>query len=510
MTIDRRRSRRDFIRQLACLAASGGAAALMPQLRMMGTALAAAAPSSLSGYKALVCVYLSGGNDAWNMLVPYDQTRYDAYSSSRGGAYDVNTNPGGLALSRPSTAAQIAAQVITDAADGQPYFVHPSIPEIKSLYTQNRMTFVGNVGTLVRPITKTDYNASAANRPPQLFSHSDQENLWHVGTAADDRYGWGGDSMAVLKPQFPPGGNAVLSPCISIAGSNKFEVGSQIFPYQMASSSSGTANPLSQLSGVCNPSGCTGYSGQRDVGLNLLLAGTYQSSFASEYQRTFQRGRDLFALLYSGLGSPDGQISTAFPANNSLASELLSVARMIKLSRVNNYAARQIFYVRFGGFDLHAGLMGVAPNAHAALLAKVSQALKAFSDALVEINSINDVTTFTMSEFARTLSSNGSGSDHGWGSVQMAMGGGVVGGRLYADGGGPITGFPDETINLVGGNNTNPVAFSRGQFIPGIGVEQYAATLARWLGVTSTTDLDAIFPNLGNFNQAFRNLGFLA
>lgn len=428
---------------------------------------------------------------------------------ARGGAYDVNTNPGGLALSRPSTAAQIAAQVITDAADGQPYFVHPSIPEIKSLYTQNRMTSVGNVDTLVRPIPKTDHNASAANHPPQLFSHSSQENLWHVGTAADNRSGWGGGSIATLQPQFPAGGNSVLSPCISIAGSNKLEVGTQIFPYQMSASSSGTANPLSQLAGVCNPSGCTGTSGQRDVGLNLLLGDTYQSSFATEYQRTFQRVRDLFALLYSGLGSPDGQISAAFPANNSLASQLLSAARMIKLSRANNYAARQIFYVRFGGFDLHSGLMGVGPNAHAALLTKVSQALKAFSNALVEINSLKDVATFTMSEFARTLSSNGCGSDHGWGGVQMVMGGNVLGGRLYADGGGPITGFPDQTINLVGGNNTNPVAFSRGQLIPGIGVKQYAATLAQWLGVTSTSDLGAIFPNLGNFNAAFRNLGFL-
>lgn len=501
MSIDRR-SRRDFIRQLACLAASGGAAALVPQLRMMGTALAAAAPSSLSGYKALVCVYLSGGNDAWNMLVPYDQARYDIYAASRGGAYNATGNPGGLGLSRPATATEIANQVVTDSASALQYFIHPKMTEIKNQYAAGRLAFVANTGTLVKPISKADY-ATAANRPPQLYSHSDQENLWHVGTAADNRYGWGGSAMAKLRPQFPPENNPVLSPCISIAGSSKFEVGTQLFPYQMSSSSSGTANPLAQLSGVCNPTNCTGTSGQRDVALNHLLQDSYQDMFANEYAKTFQRGRDLFALLYDGLGTASGQISTPFvTTNNSLASQLLSVARMIKLTRVNNYAARQIYYVRLGGFDHHAGLMGDGTSAHAALLNKVSTALQYFSDAMVEIGALNDVTTFTMSEFGRTLSSNGSGSDHGWGSIQMAMGGAVQGGRLYVDGGGPITGFPSQTLNNAGN-------FSRGQFIPGIGVEQYAATLARWLGVTSATDLDAIFPNLADFNASFRNLGFL-
>ncbi|MEO5561559.1 MAG: DUF1501 domain-containing protein [Dokdonella sp.] len=501
MSIDRR-SRRDFIRQLACLAASGGAAALIPQLRMMGTALAASAPSSLSGYRALVCVYLAGGNDAWNMLVPYDQSRYDIYAASRSGTYDATTNPGGLGLPRPSTAAQIAAQVVTDSATSQQYFLNSKMPEIKNQYAAGRVAFVANTGPLTKPITKADY-ATVSNRPPQLYSHSDQENLWHVGTAANNRFGWGGSSMAKLRAQFPPANNAILSPCISISGSNKFEVGTQLFPYQMSSSSSGTTNPLSQLSGVCNPTNCTGTSGQRDVALNHLLQDTYQDMFTNEYATTFERGRDLFALLYDGLSHADGQITTPFvTTNNSLAGQLLSVARMIRLSRKNNYAARQIYYVRLGGFDMHSDLMGTGANAHGALLAKVSTALQSFSDAMAEIGATNDVTAFTMSEFGRTLSSNGNGSDHGWGSIQMAMGGAVQGGRLYADGGGPITGFPNQSLNNSGN-------FSRGQFIPGIAVEQYAATLARWLGVTSSTDLDAIFPNLAGFNASFRNLGFL-
>lgn len=506
MTMNRK-SRRDFLRQLACIAAGGSIASLMPQLRMMGTALAASStPSSLDGYKALVCCYLSGGNDAWNMVVPFDAARFGVYTTSRSGTYDPNSNSGGLGLTLPSTSAQIAAQVITDANDPNAatnqYFLHPSMPELQALYAQNQLAFVGNIGPLIAPLTKAEYNADPTSRPRQLYSHSDQENLWHVGTAVDNRFGWGGDSMNVLKPQFPPGGNAQLSPCISISGSNKFEVGSNLFPYQMSGSSSGTTNPLAQLSGVCNPSGCTGTSGQRDVALNQLLGASYQNMFASEYQQTFKRGRDLFALLYGGLNSADGQVTTAFPANNSLGNQLLSVARMIKLSRINNYAARQIYYVRMGGFDLHSGLMGNGGNAHAALLAKVSQAFNAFSQAMAEIGATNEVTTFTMSEFARTLSSNGSGSDHAWGSVQMVMGGAVHGGRLYTQGGGPLSGFPDQSLD-------NPGNFNRGQFIPGIAVDQYAATLAQWLGVTSANDLATIFPNLTNFDSAHRNLGFV-
>ncbi|GAA0705243.1 DUF1501 domain-containing protein [Dokdonella soli] len=509
MTTDRK-SRREFLRQMACLAASGGAAALIPQLRMMGTALAQTTPSSLSGYRALVCIYLSGGNDAWNLLVPKDSTNagslWDIYRTSRSGVYNATSNPGGLAIDFP----QLLGLTGATGSGSNMYGLHPSCPELRTLYDAQKLGLVVNVGPLVKPITKAEYASSLANRPPQLFSHSDQENLWHVGTAKDSRYGWAGSAINTLKSQFPPGGNAVLSPCISVAGSNKLEVGSSVFPYFMSSSSSNTTPPLSGVSGVCNGGTCSGtFGAQRDGAVTQLLAATYQGGFANEYAQTFQRGRDLYQTLFDGLNSAPGQLTTTtFPANNSLGDQLRSVARMIKLSRANNYAARQIYYVRTGGFDLHSGLMATGTNGHAGLLSRLSQALNAFNAALGEIGAQNDVTAFTMSEFARTLTSNGNGSDHAWGSVQLVMGGGVQGGKLYSSGGGPISGFPDQSITLDShGNNTNPVAFSRGQFIPGIGVDQYAATLAKWLGVTATTDQDAIFPNLANF--ATRDLGFM-
>ncbi|MEP6882396.1 MAG: DUF1501 domain-containing protein, partial [Dokdonella sp.] len=190
-----------------------------------------------------------------------------------------------------------------------------------------------------------------------------------------------------------------------------------------------------------------------------------------------------------------GNVTTDFP-NESLANQLKMVARMIKLSRDTSFDiqhSRQIYYVRIGGFDMHDNLMSTGTNGHANLLARVSQALGAFWASLGEIGAQSQVTTFTMSEFARTLSTNGNGSDHAWGSVNMIMGGAVQGGKLYG-------GFPDQTLN-------GPVSLSRGQFVPSTSVDQMAATLARWMGVTSNSDLNTIFPNLANFTS--NNLGFM-
>jgi len=492
-----RNSRRDFLRKLACVACTGGTAAMIPQLRMIGSALANT--KALSGYKALVCIYLSGGNDAWNLVVPFDTARYNVYATARSGVYTVggaNPNPGGLGLTQP-TGGQIAIQKIIDGNDASSttnqYFMHPSAPELAKLFQQNHLALAINIGTLVKPIDKTAYNASASNRPPQLFSHSDQENLWHqANTNGSSVMGWGGLCGDKLQPNNP---NQQLSSCISIAGANRFEVGMSTVPYQMSSGG------LKQLSDVCNPSGCTGTSGQRDVALNQLLGDTYASDFPGEYAKVFQRGRDLYSLLNTGLAGTT--IKTSFPANNSLASQLLMVAKMIKLSKASNFAQRQIYYVRTGGFDLHANMMSGAGN-HGTLLTGLSQALNAFYASMgpTDVNAQNEVTAFTASEFARTLQSNGSGSDHGWGGVQMVLGGAVNGGKLYSDGGGLISGFPNQALNA-------PNNFSRGQMIPGIGVEQYGATLAQWMGVT-VSDCNTIFPNLGAGNfGTHNNLGFV-
>ena len=332
-----RNSRRDFLRKLACVACSGGTAAMIPQLRMIGSALANT--NSLTGYKALVCVYLAGGNDAWNLVVPFDNARYNVYANSRSGVYSVggaNPNPGGLGLPQP-TGGQIAIQNIVDGNDANAstnqYFMNSNAPELATLFRQNHLAMAVNIGTLVKPIDKIAYNANSANRPPQLFSHSDQENLWHqANTSGSSVQGWGGRCGDVLQPN---NANQQLSSCISIAGANRFEVGMTTVPYQMSSGG------LTALSGVCNPTGCTGTSGQRDVALNQLLGDTYANDFPGEYAKVFQRGRDLYSLLSTGLAGIT--LNTTFlPANNSLASQLQMVAKMIKLSKAQNYAQRQV------------------------------------------------------------------------------------------------------------------------------------------------------------------------
>ena len=482
-------SRRDFLRKLSYLAASGSAAAFVPQLRLMNSALASPFETdSLGGYRALVCVYLAGGNDSWNMLIPYESTRYGIYKDSRGG--DATSS---LAIPRQNLL-QLTGATGSGSTD---YALHPQASLLRDRYNAQQLAFVVNMGTLTKPITKAQYS-DAANRPPQLYSHSDQENLWHVGTSADNKAGWGGRSMDVLRPQFPPTNNASLPACISIAGNNKFQIGANKLPYQMSTSG------VSGMSGVCNPSPCTGFSGQRDNALNHLLSDVSFSANAvgGEYRNVVSSGRGLFSLINDGLstlnGNMDGTINTVFPTNNSLGDQLKMVARMIKLSRARGLAARQIYYVRYGGFDLHDGLL----NGHQTLLTNLSNAMDKFWAAMGEIGAQSDVTAFTMSEFARTLSSNGDGSDHAWGGVQMVMGGAVKGGKLYTDGG--VVGnnaFPDQTLN-------GPVSFTRGQFIPGISVDQYTATMAKWLGLADN-QLDAIFPNLAAFNQSYRDLGFL-
>jgi len=483
-------NRREFLRTLGVTLAAGGAAALLPQLGLISSAAAQSASGTVPGYRALVCVYLAGGNDSWNLLMPYDQGRYDVYAASRSGIHDPVANPGGLAYSR----GQLAGSRITDSATSGQYALNPGnvnstegTAQLGTLYSAGRLAFLANVGTLVRPITKAEYSTTA-NRPPQLFSHNDQENLWHLARTTASTTGWGG----LLADQVASSNvNQSLSAAISLAGSNRFSVGDSTFPYQMASSG------LTNIANIFNSSSSTGgtHGATRGNALNQLLASSYSQPLTGEYARTFKNGRDLYSLLNDGLNSTAGTVGATFP-NENLANQLRMVSRMIKLSRTVGSGVehqRQVYFVRLGGFDLHDGLMSIGNGGQGALLQRVSQAMGSFWTALEEIGATNEVTTFTMSEFARTLNSNGNGSDHGWGGVQMVMGGAVNGGRLYGS-------FPDQALN-------GPVSFSRGQTIPSTSVDQMAATLARWMGVTNTDQLNTIFPNLSLFSSS--NLGFL-
>jgi uncharacterized protein (DUF1501 family) len=493
-------ARRRLLTGLGCALAAAGSSALLPQLSLLPRAHAAQGKAG-SDYRALVCIYLAGANDSYNLLTPRDSelagSRYDVYRSSRGGVWS-GANPAGLALGF-NDLLPIAPQ-----GAGTAYGLHPACADfdlsgprsgLQSLFTAGRLGFVCNTGPLVEPISKTEYNAGAP-RPKQLFSHNDQELLWQLGLTDTNsplaKYGWGGRVAA--QAGFAPLPNG-LSSAISLAGSARFLVGDGVLPYQL---DGGGVNLLDQYS---QGAAANNFPEARRAVLDALLAAPQSNPYAREFAATTGRSLAVGEALYGLLESPDGQLTTPFPVSN-LGGQLAMVARMIKVSRSLG-AQRQVYFVRFGSFDLHSGMFvagqPVASSGHGALLTQLNQAVGAFWDALGELGARSEVTTFSMSEFARTLSGNGNGSDHGWGGNQFVLGGAVNGGRLYGR-------YPN--LQLDADDNANQDwSFSRGQYIPTTGVEQFGATLARWMGVTDSTALNAIFPNLSNF--ASSDLGFM-
>jgi uncharacterized protein (DUF1501 family) len=400
------------------------------------------------------------------------------------------------------------------------------MPGLQSLTNQGRVAWVANVGTLVVPLTKATFSNPALPKPPQLYSHNDQTNLWFQGRQTSNfRFGWGGLVADLLYNQNSPipgtSPPLTLPMNLSFGGANRFQVGQEVFPYQV--SSCGNPNAGTAVAGqivganFANCSGTSSLSGFRSctvAGLNAqeqalcnLMANPGSHPFQIEHAETMQRAMNLSAEIAAELtGNPNPSLlQTPFRAladnqpvtgyndfadgNNSLAEQLAMVARLIKM-RTQLGQSRNVFYVSLGGFDTHSGQM--PDTGQPRLLRRISRALGSFHQALVEMGVENDVTTFTMSEFARTLNSNGDGSDHAWGGVQLVMGGAVRGGRLFGT-------WPDQTLN-------GPDSFNRGQTIPTTAMDQMGATLASWMGLSSS-ELATVFPNLGNFSSP--NLGFM-
>lgn len=470
----RRNDRREFLKRMGAVLVAGGASAWVPQLRLLGQALAQTAGGD---YRALVCVYLAGGNDAFNWLVPREPNAYGVYRQTRGGVYHPQSNATGLAIAREELLPIVPA-------GGGDFGLHPACPELQQLFQQGKLAFIVNVGALIVPTTKTQYLAGSVPLPPELFSHNSQTNFWQLGHGdLRDPFGWGGELAARLATGASAGG---LSPCISIAGSNRFLMGPQWGPYQMGT---GGASSLSTSlpSGTANS---TAVRNRRDQAVAELLALEYGHLFEREYQATLRRALAIYQEVTSALNA-DPPLNTVFPADNPLADQLKMVARMIRASRRPEIGhRRQIYFVSLGGFDTHDAQM--IPTGQPRLLGRVSAALAAFQQALAEIGAEQQVVTFTMSEFGRTLATNGNGTDHAWGTIQAVMGGQVLGGRIYG------------TYPVL--DNDGEWTLSRGRVIPTLAVEQMASTLARWMGL-SPTHLSAVFPNLGHFTP--QSLPFL-
>ncbi len=446
--------RRDFLRL------SGGCAALsstsllstLVNLKLTNTAAAAAASGGdLSGYKALVCIFFLGGYDSYNVLAPYEQNEYNDYLSAR-------TN---LALPRADLL-QIADR------SGRSFGVHPGMTEVRDLYNQQNLAFVSNVGSLVFPTNKS--NLATVQKPLGLYSHSDLIQHWQtcVPQTRSQVTGWGGRMADMITDTVNQNPSVAMN--IALGALNTFETGNTIVPYVVQQTG---ATPLSGYG-----SSGTGLNGLYTKFTDDMLSEQYgdllEKSF-SETRRTSIDGAIGFNNATSSVN-----LNTVFP-ETTLAQNLQMVAKTIG-ARNQLQQSRQIFFVSIGGWDHHDEVLG----RQAGMLPMVSQAMKAFYDATVELGVANEVTTFTASDFARTLSSNGNGSDHAWGGNHMVMGGSVAGGNVYGE-------YP---TTLAPGNDWDT---GRGRLIPTTSVDEYNADLACWFGLPNDNTLEEILPNIRNF-----------
>src|SRR6266446_457557 len=446
-------TRRTFIRQAACAAlTTSGLLNTIFDLRR----LSAATYADTTDYKALVCLFLFGGNDANNVVIPHDTAGYASYAAARGI----------LAIPQASL-----LPLTLQNGDGRDFAFHPNLPELQSLFNQGKLGLVSNVGTLVAPITRAQYLSGGAAVPPQLFSHADQSVQWQTSVPDHPgRTGWGGRMADVLRSL---NGNSQISLSISIAGTNTFEVGNVVLPYSVSSDGS---------------IGLAGFDGSTNSNIRLqafrdLLALPHNNLFEKAYSDTVTRAIAANDLLTAALASLP-PLQTVFPTT-ALAKQLNMVARLIA-ARTNLGMRRQIFFCSVGGYDTHGDQLTGQAN----LLTELSQALNAFYSATIELGVVQDVTAFTASDFGRTFPTNGSGSDHGWGSHQLVLGGAVQGGRLFGT-------FPTLAVN-------GPDDTGQGRWIPTTSVDEFSATLATWFGVSSS-DLPTVLPNIGRF--AHPNLG---
>ena len=454
-------SRRAFLKRSSMLAVAGAAAPWALNLAAMSEAAAATA----TDYKALVCVFLYGGNDYGNTLVPYDTARYAAYQ--------------GMRPTLAYTQAQLAGTVLNPnvaLAGGLQYALAPELLPLKAIFDSGKLGVMLNVGTLVQPTTKAQYTAGNVPLPPRLFSHNDQQSVWQASSPEGATSGWGGR----MGDLFESGnGNAVFT-CVNVSGNAVYLSGRTATQYQVS-----TTGPVA-LNGVAKPLfGSTACS----TALQNLVTASSTNLFENEYSRISARSLSAGGTLSAALAAGP-TITTPFPAagTNPLADQLKLVARMISTADTVG-AKRQVFFVSMGGFDNHDGLATIHPG----LLTSVAQALGAFYAATQELGVDKQVTTFTASDFGRTLTAN-DGSDHGWGSMHFMLGGAVNGGRYY--------GTPPVVAN------DGPDDVGQGRLLPSTSVDQYAATMGKWLGI-SDTDLLAVLPNLANWDASQRNLGFV-
>lgn len=511
-------SRRQFLRQAGALSSVVGARAAPLALGLSAAANVAA--QTAGDYKALVCLFLYGGNDSINMVLPTDAASFANYSAVR------NQAPDSIALLAPGTAVNSGAAWASPArlggvlpitpinAQGRSFALHPVMGTLQAMFnTDRRLAILPNVGTLVMPTTKAQYALASHPRPASLFSHNDQQNTWQALAPEGATRGWGGrmgDMLAGMNSKR-------VFTSVSAAGNAVWLAGQSVQQYQVGSN--GAIRMGTDGNGRVFGSADVGAAMQR-----IVSAGRGGHVFEADIAAVSQRSVDAELALRAALKpASDALFGTApgsgnYSANNdpklqydnptnggrsfnALAQQLQIVARMIEAAGSAAVGAkRQVFFVSVGGFDTH----DEQNRSHADLLARVSHALRYFDTTLGAMGARNNVTTFTASDFGRSFTSNGDGTDHGWGAHHLVMGGAVRGGDLY--GTFPVLGAKNASNNNF---DSSPDQLGNGSLLPATSVDQLGATLGRWLGLSDVQLLD-IFPNLANFDLARRNLGFMA
>jgi uncharacterized protein (DUF1501 family) len=474
-------SRRGFLKQLNCAAV--GSSAILNTLLNLRLANNVAAQGGPLDNKALVCLFLSGGCDSFNVLVPWEQTRYNTYSITRG----AFGSDGGLALDRNAL-----RQLSAPAND---FGLHTSCVNLQAMANgtdtgsprgafagKQRLAFVSNVGTLIQPITKAQFNAwengnnAALPVPKALFSHSDQIEQWQtaVPQGMSQLSGWAGRCSDILNSYYNTGGTSMS---ISLGGNNVFQVGNTTQQFVIT--------PSGALSFEGNTGGVTNNPLQfKNSALRSTLDQHYSNLLTESFSQLTKQSDQAQLLFQTQFDSGSAQLGAAvdalFPANNYVATTLKAVVKTIKIRSLLGLR-RQTFFVSYGGWDHHGELL----NTEAGMLATLDTAIGAYQQALEMLGLQNDVITFTASDFGRTLRSNGRGTDHAWGSNAMVFGGKVDGGKIFGT-------YPDLTLD-------GPDDVGRGgRCLPSTAADLYFAELLRWFGV-SPGNMSYVLPNIANF-----------
>ena len=498
-------SRRAFLKRTGQLAFSGAALPMAMNLAAMGEAAAFnVTPGDPNDYKALVCVFLYGANDFANTVVTYDNPSYAQYLNIRG---TFNAS-GGLALPQPDLAATLlnpTTAPVDSLGVTRQFSLNPAMTRMAGLFNTGKAAIQLNVGPLVVPLTRDQYNSTDHKtypRPPQLFSHNDQQSIWQSSSPEGSKVGWGGNMGDLALAS-----NAQSTfTCMSVTGNAVYLSGDQALQYQVTTNGAVKINSADATKTTYGSTAVTN-------AMRTLVQQTRTHALEKDYNKVTSRSIAAEGAVTTALASTTATTFT-FPSGNSLADQLKMVARLIS-ARSALGAQRQVFMVSLGGFDTHdylardhGGFRDASNAIIPGLTGKVSEAIGAFYDATVAMGIADKVTTFTASDFGRTMASNGDGSDHGWGSHHFVVGGAVKGKSFYG------VAPPFSVSDAKTGNAYNPENqwhVGQGRLLPTTSVDQFGATMAKWFGVASG-EMTSVFPNIGNFATTYSGgyMGFMA